>query len=124
MQASCSAGLFVVVQKTEDVVLLKAITAFEEVEFDGEGEARDLTTELLHQFYSGFHGAAGGKQVIDKDYALAGLDGIEVNLEHVGAVFEIVGDTSYRGGQLTRLADGNEAGVETIRQSGTEDETT
>jgi hypothetical protein len=35
--------LFVVMQQAEDVVIDKAITALEEVEFDGKGEAGDLS---------------------------------------------------------------------------------
>ena len=36
-------ALFVVVEEAEDVVFLEAVAAFEEVEFDGEGEASDLS---------------------------------------------------------------------------------
>ncbi len=35
--------LFVVVEEAEDVVFLEAVAAFEEVEFDGEGEAGDFS---------------------------------------------------------------------------------
>jgi hypothetical protein len=110
------------VKQAEDVVLLEAVAAFEEVELDGEGEAGDLAAELLDELDGGFHGAAGGEQVVDEDDALAGLDGVEVNLERVGAVFEIVGDAGDWRGELARLAHGDEAGIEAVGQSGAEDE--
>ncbi len=46
---SCGTALLVVVQQAEDVVLLKALAAFQEVEFDGEAQPGDLAAQLLHQ---------------------------------------------------------------------------
>ena len=114
--------LLVVVEQAEDVVLGEAFAAAEEVEFDGEGEAGDFAAELFDELDGGFHGAAGGEQVVDEQDALAGLDGVEVDFERVGAVFEIVGDAGYRCGQLARLADGDEAGIEAVGERGAEDE--
>src|SRR6185437_5272504 len=85
------AELFVVVQEAEDVVLLKLFAALEEVEFDGEAQACDLAAELADQLDGGLHRAAGGEQVIDDDDALAGLNGVEMDLERVAAVLEVVG---------------------------------
>ena len=65
--------LLVVVQQAEDVVLLEAVAAFEEVEFDGECEAGDFAAQLLDQLDGRFHGAAGGEQIVDQHHALAGL---------------------------------------------------
>jgi len=115
-------GLFVVVEQAEDVVLLEAVAAFEEVEFDGEGEAGDFSAELLDELDGGLHGAAGGEQVVDEDDALAALDGVEVNFEDVGAVFEIVSDAGDGRGKLAGLAHGDKAGVEAIGEGGAEDE--
>src|SRR5580693_6235617 len=55
--------LFVVVEEGEDVVVPEAVAAFEEVEFDSEGEAGYFSSELLDEFDGGFHGAASGEEV-------------------------------------------------------------
>ena len=68
------------------------LAAVEEVEFDGEGDAGDGAAELLDQLHGRAHGAAGGEQVVYEKDALAGLDGVLVNLERVGAVLEVVAD--------------------------------
>ena len=115
-------GLFVVVEEAEDVVLFEAVAAFEEVEFDGESQAGDISAELLDELDGGFHGAAGGEQVVDEDDALAGLDGVEVNLEYVGAVFEIVCDARDGRGEFSGLSDGNKTCIETVGEGGAEDE--
>jgi hypothetical protein len=122
LKESSIALLLVVVEEAEDVVFLEAISAFEEVEFYGEGEAGDFTAELLDELYGGLHGAAGGEEVVDEDDALAGLDGVHVDLQGVGAVLEVVGDAGDGGGELARLAHGDEAGVEAVGEGGSEDE--
>ena len=45
-----------------------------------------------------------------------------MDLQRVGAVFELVGDPGDGRGQLARLADRDEPGVETVGESGSEDE--
>src|SRR5215813_3203874 len=82
--------LFIVVQQAEDVVLRETLAAFEEVEFDSKSQSCDFAAELLNELDRRFHGAAGGEQVVDENNALAGCDGVHVDLERVGAVFEIV----------------------------------
>jgi hypothetical protein len=119
---SISDSLLVVVEQAEDVVVFEAVAAFEEVEFDGEGEAGDLAAQLLDELYRCFHGAAGGEEIVDEDDALAGLDGIHMDLEGVGTVLEVVGDSGHWGGKLARLAHRNEAGIEAVREGGAEDE--
>jgi hypothetical protein len=114
--------LLVVVEQAEDVVLGEFGAAFEEVELDGEGEAGDLSAELLDELDGGLHGAAGGEQVVDQDDALAGLDGVEVDLQRIRAVLQVVADAGNGRGQLLGLAHGDEAGVEAVGQRGAEDE--
>jgi len=114
--------LLVVVEQAEDVVLGEAVAAFEEVEFDGEGEAGDFSAELLDQLDGGFHGAAGGEQVVYEDDALAGCDGVEVNLKGIGTVLKVISDAGHGSGELARLAHGHKAGVEAVGQGGSEDE--
>src|SRR6185437_16035440 len=73
--------LFAVMQKRKHVVVAEAIPPPEEVEFDGEAEARNLAPELLDELDACFHRAAGGEQVIHQDHPLARLDRILMNLE-------------------------------------------
>jgi hypothetical protein len=114
--------LFVVVQEAEDVESIETLAAFEKVKLDGEGKTGDFTAELLNELDCRFHGAAGGEKIIDEDDTLATLDGVEMDFKAIGAVLEIIGDTGDGRGQLARLANGNEAGVEPIGQRGAEDE--
>jgi hypothetical protein len=74
---------FVVVQQAEDILLGEAVAAFQEVEFDGEGEAGHFAAELFDQLERGLHGAAGGEQVVYEKHALAGLDGVEMDFKRV-----------------------------------------
>ena len=115
-------ALLVVVEEAENVVIGEAGAALEEVELDGEGEADDFSAQLLDELDGGFHGAAGGEQVVDEDDALAGLDGVEMDFEGVGAVFEIIGDAGDGGGKLFGLADGDEAGIKAVSERGSKDE--
>lgn len=103
-------------------MLGEALAAAEEIELHSEGEAGDLAAQFFDELDGGFHGAAGGKQVIYQQDALAGLNGIAVDLEGVGAVFEIVSDPGYRRGQLARFAHWNKTGVEAVGKRGAEDE--
>ena len=68
-------------EQAEDVVLGEFGAAFQEVQLDGEAQAGDLAAELADELHGGLHGAAGGEQVVDDDDALAGLDGVEMDLE-------------------------------------------
>src|SRR5208282_2528009 len=91
-------------------------------EFDGEGAAFDDAAELLDELGGGGGGAAGGEEVVANDDTLAGLDGVFVDFEGVGAVFQSIGDGGGFGGELLGLSNGNETGVEAIGQSGSENE--
>ena len=68
------------------------------------------------------HGAAGREQVVDDEDPLAGLDGVAVDLEGVGAVLERVLDGQRLGRQLAQLADRHEARVQLVRHRRREDE--
>ena len=109
-------------KQAENVVFGEALAAFEEVEFDCEGEAGDFSAELLDELYGGFHGAAGSEEIVYEDDALAGLDGVEMDFKGVGAVLKIVGNAGDGSGELAGLAYGNEAGVEAVSEGGAEDE--
>ena len=70
----------------------------------------------------GCGGAAGGEQVVADDDAVAGSDGVFVEFERVGAVFEGVGDGARFCGEFFRLSNGDETGAESIGERGREDE--
>ena len=115
-------ALFVVMQQAEDVVLTKALAAFQEVELDGKTQPGDHAAQLLHQLHRALHRAAGGEQIVHQHHTLSGRDGVGVDLERVRAVLEVVGNAHHRRGQFSGLSDWNKAGVETIGQRGAEDE--
>src|SRR5215469_3461490 len=121
-ECAATVSLLVVVEKTEDIVVGEAGAAFEEVEFDGDGDAGDDAAEALDELNRGLHGATGGEEVVDDDDALAGKDGVLVDLQRVGAVLEVVLHGFGFGGELAGLADGHEAGVETVGERRTENE--
>jgi two-component system, OmpR family, KDP operon response regulator KdpE len=114
--------LFVVVQQAEDVVFLEAVAALQKVQLDGKGQPGNLAAQLLHQLHGGLHGAAGGQQVVHQHHALAGLNRVQVNLQRVGAVFQVVGHARHRRGQFARLAHGHKSGVQPVGQRRPKDE--
>lgn len=115
-------GSLVVLNQGEDVDAVEFFAAVEEGELDGEGGALDGATELLDEFDGGGGSASGGKEVVADDDALAGLDGVFMNFERVGAVLEGVGDAGGFGGEFLGLAHGDEAGAEAVGEGGGEDE--
>src|SRR5688500_17222180 len=96
-------------QKREDVVAGELLSTIQEVEFDDESKARDLAAEFLDQLGNGGGGAAGGEYVIDDQHLLAGFDGVRMDLEDIGPVFESVLHLDRLRGQLFGLADRDEA---------------
>src|ERR1700744_4743983 len=72
--------LLVVVQQAEDILVGEALAAAQEVEFYSQGQADDFTAKLINQLERCFHGPAGGEQIVHKQYALATLDSILMDL--------------------------------------------
>jgi len=100
----------------------KTLCAVEEREIDEHGDADDVGVERFDEFTASLHGSAGGEEIVNEQHALAGVDGVEMNLDAVAAVFEVVGRAGGFGGELAGLADGDEAGGEGLRDGGAEDE--
>src|SRR5579859_1778255 len=98
------------------------VAAVEAGEFDEYGDAGDCAAELGDQVAAGFHGSAGGQEVVYDQYALAFDDGVGVHFEGVFAVLEVVGHGDAAVGELAGLADDDEAGGETAGDGGAEDE--
>ena len=98
------------------------VAAFEKVELDDRGTANRHGTSGLDEQTGGDERAAGGEQVVDDENALAGLDGVALNLDGVWAVFLLVRLAERVAGQFARLAQRHEADAERECNDGTEDE--
>src|SRR4029077_7727098 len=114
----------VVLDEGEDIEAGQFRTSFQEGKFNGKGGAIYGASKRLHQLHGGCRRASGSQQIIADQDALAGLDGIFVNLERVCSVFELIGDLRGLAWQFAGFADGNESGPQPIRQSGGEYKTT
>src|ERR1700761_257293 len=97
-------------QKTEDIEIRKPGTAFEEVELDRKCDARNLAAQLFDELHGRLHGSTGCQQIVHQQYALARLDGIEMNFQRVAAVFQVVADLGHFRGKLLWLADRDKIG--------------
>src|SRR6266851_2666782 len=93
------------------------------LELDEDLHADHLAAELANQPDRGGCRAARRQYIIDDQDLLAGLDGVQVHLELVGAVFELVSVTDRLPGQLSDLADRDEPGTELDRNRSGRDET-
>ncbi len=87
----------------------KQVAAIEETEFDHERQSYDDAAELLYQLRCRCHRAAGGQQVIDQEHPCARLNGILVNLEPIGAIFEAVFDLDDGGWKFAGFSDRDES---------------
>src|SRR5579859_1021989 len=119
-----SGALFVVVQQREDLRAVKPLSSFEKVQLHHKAQAHDLRAQRFSQLHAGIRGAAGGQKVVHDHHALAWFDGIFVDLQSVGAVLELVAPFDRLRRELAGLADRHKAGVQTISQRRTKNETT
>ena len=67
-------------------------------------------------------GAAGGNQVVNDKDDIAGLDGVGVDLQRIGAVFKLVALRDDLARKLAGLACGNEPCVQLVCNRGADDE--
>ena len=81
-----------------------------------------FAAQAFDQFHGGDGGAAGGDEVVDDGDAVAGANGVGVDLDGVDAVLELVGGGGGGGGQLVGFAQGDEAAAEFAGHGGGEDE--
>ena len=98
------------------------LAAFEEIEFNEEGEGSEVATELIDQVDRGFGGAAGGEEVIDQDDVFSGMDGVLMDFEHGVAIFEGVGFSNRLPGEFTGFSHRDEPDSQTVGDGGAEDE--
>src|SRR4051794_874769 len=88
------AGSFpiLVADQADDVIAVQPPAALEEVQLHQEHGGGDGPAQLLDQLDGGAHGAAGGQQVVHHQHTLTGADGVHVQLERSGAIFQVVLD--------------------------------
>ena len=99
-----------------------AEAAFQEIEFQDEAQAGHFSVELFHQPGDGGSGPAGGQDIVDDQHILAGRDGVLVDLQYVGPIFERVFDALTLGRKLFLLANRDKAIAQGIGDGGSDDE--
>ncbi len=81
-----------------------------------------MSAEFAHQSGGGRGGAAGSQQVVTDENFLAGLHGVLMDFESVGAVLELVRDARRFRRQLFRFSHGDKTRAEPVRQRGSKNE--
>lgn len=117
-----AARLSILNDRSDFAVSCEFVAAGEVAKFDEHGDTGNLGSQRFDEFAAGFHGAAGGKQVIDEDDALAGLYRVDMDFKLVSAVLEFVAHLRFTCGKLSGLADGHKASREGLGHGGAEDE--
>lgn len=104
-----------------DVVAHELVAALQEIEFHDEAEAGDGAAHAGDELGNSGGGSTGREDVVDDENTLALFDGIFMNFKGIGTVLESVLDAFDRGGELLRLAHRNEAGPDSVGESGSEE---
>ena len=104
-----------IVKKGVHMTALQPLPPLELIEFDHEGAGHDLATEPLDKLAACRRGASGRNQVVDEHDAVARFDSVDVRFQRSGAVFELVRDRLHVIGQLSRLSQRYESGVQLPR---------
>src|SRR5262245_41241126 len=113
-----------VLYQTEYLMRLQPLSPLEKRQFHKKRTSRHLSSGLLDQFAPGFHGAAGGEQVIDEQDAMPLRHAVDVNLQHGAAVLKIVLQGMRAIGQLSRFSQGHKWLVHAQGQRCSEEEAT
>src|SRR3954470_44915 len=96
--------------------------AVERLELHQETGADDVATQLANQIYRRGNRASRCEQIIDHQDASTLGDAVAMDLEGVGAVFQLVFRAQRLGGKLAELADGHEPYAQEIGQRCRENE--
>ena len=105
-------------------MVAKASTTIEATDFEQEAESDDDSPKLFDEPARCCCGAASGEHIVDDQHSFAGVDGVAVHLEFVGAVLEAVFLTHDSPRQFARLAHRNKSGVKQICNRSCNDEAT
>src|SRR3954466_15372179 len=95
LQAAAGAGLVragLVLKDGANVLALQLGAPVQRDQLDQDGDTVHATAELTREVHRRARGSPGGQQVVHDQDALSALDRIAVDLEAVGAVFELVTD--------------------------------
>src|SRR5262245_59228437 len=115
--------LLVIVQERKDFRIFELLAPVQEIKFHHEGQPGNLCAQRFGQLYAGVGGTAGGQQVVYDNHLLPGLDGIFMDLQRIQAVFQLIAPLDSLRRKFAGFADRNKAGVQTVGQSRTKDET-
>ena len=97
------------------------IAAIEERELHEKIDSGNSDIEVAsNQFDGGGHGSAGGKHIVDNQDFLAGPEGIGVDFDGIGSVFELVGLPVDGVGQLSGFAHQAGSGTQGVGEGGGE----
>src|SRR6185437_6534980 len=94
----------------------------QEIQFNRECGAGHFATKLSHELSRGGSGASGRQKVVADHDAFARFDGVLMDLERIGTVFELVRHRRGLPRKLFGLPHRNEACSQTICKSGRKDE--
>ena len=116
------------------------VPSMEELEFEEENEAHQVTAHALNEFTSSIGRTAcilisgemselvrehtSSDDVVNDDHLLARLDRIGLHLEEVGSILLLVALGVARTGELALLADGDKASAQAQSQAGSHQEAT
>src|SRR5439155_7125506 len=90
---------------------------------DDESTASDRSSRDANQPKRRFGRATRGDQVVNQQYALAGLNRVAVDLQPVGAILELVVVTEVLGGKLPLFADWHKADIQLVSERGANNKT-
>src|SRR5579863_5151412 len=115
-------NLIASVRKERDDVMTRELVASAQVsQLDQEGEGVDAGAEALEQPPRSGGGAARCEQVVDDQHVVATADGVGVDLERIGPVFERILFAKLVVRQLSGLSNRDESGADRIRDRSAED---
>src|SRR5262249_12958590 len=121
-RSAAPASSFVVVQQGKDFRTFKLLAPIEEVKLNNERQPRNFRAQGLGQLHAGVGCAAGGQQIVYDDDFLPGLHCVFVDLQGIDSVYQLITPLDGLRRKLARLANGNKARIQPIRQRRTEDE--
>ena len=86
-----------------------------------KSEPDDFASEQLDEPGDRRGGSAGGEDVVDDQDVLAGFDGVGVDLELIGSVFQLILDAPHDGREFLGLANRDETRAERVSHGGGEE---